>query len=125
MRRDASVLPPESPAWEYDTVDRRWWTTDAAGARVWFDEYQRRWRTADDVPTRGSPSWSAVLKDLGSASPERLHRLVHDFVPERHMQPNEFDSLPTTLSTGVGYATAEGLRSAIERAGAVAVVNED
>ena len=66
-----------------------------------------------------------MLKDLGSASPERLRRFVDDFVPERHIQPHEFDSLPTTLSTGVGYATAEGLRSVIERAGAVAVVNED
>ena len=41
MRRDANVCPHcrrESPAWEYEPSDRRWWASDSDGGRMWFDE---------------------------------------------------------------------------------------
>ena len=81
------------------------------------------WPSAPSPSSRGhrleqGPQRCGVLgivrMDLGFASPERVRRLVDDFVPERHIQPHEFDSLPTTLSTRVGYTTAEGLRNEIE-----------
>ena len=50
MRRDASVCPlcrRESPAWEYR--EGRWWTSNADGQEVWYDEAGGRWRTPDEI----------------------------------------------------------------------------
>ena len=65
MRRDASVCgrcQRESPAWSY--ASGVWWSANAAGERVWLDEYTETWKT-------GSPS---ELFDPRLFKPPKLSR---------------------------------------------------
>jgi hypothetical protein len=110
---------------EYSALNARWWTTQPGGTRVWFDEYEKRWRAEDDEPRLGPASWSVILHDVRSVPMSKIAKLVNDSVPERWVGASELEHPPTTLCTRVGFATAEGLRLELERAGAVCEVRED
>lgn len=138
MRRDASICPHcrrESRAWTYR--DGRWWTVDPEGTDVWYDEALGIWhrtdvwydealgvwrRTSDEPPTQ--LLFDVVLLDAGR-EPERVVRILRK---EVGTPPEELRRLVSTTPAVVlhraGYATAEGIRSALERIGARAELRE-
>jgi ribosomal protein L7/L12 len=124
MRRDASVCPHcrrESRAWTYR--DGRWWTVDPEGTDVWYDELAAVWRRAGEEP-RTQLLFDVVLLDAGR-DPEHVVRILRE---EVETAPEELRRLVSTTPALVlhraGYATAEGIRSALERIGARAELRE-
>jgi len=119
MRRDASVCPHcrhESPAWEFR--HGRWWTSDAAGREVWYDEREARWRQRDDVPPPPAATYSVVVVSMGD--PSRTAQAIwrhgnHDYTTGalRRMPPG------TAISDGLPADRATALKDELAQAGTV------
>jgi hypothetical protein len=65
-----------------------------------------------------SDAYEVLLNGLGSAQEEAIAKIVRDFLPESPLHPSDLQELPRPVASGVGYATAEGLRAELVKRGA-------
>lgn len=97
---------------------------NAQGAEVWYDEAGATWRAPGEEPAGPQALFEVVLLEAGER-PERVVRILRQ---EVSTPPDELRRLvsspPAVVLHGVGYATAEVVRMALERAGATAEVRE-
>jgi hypothetical protein len=77
-----------------------------------------------DAPVPTVQGWSVTIHDLGSAAVQKVRRVIDEFLPGNALTDAQLRSVPVTVCSGVGFATAEGLRRALERLGARAEVRE-
>ncbi|MDP9224085.1 MAG: hypothetical protein M3P18_09550, partial [Actinomycetota bacterium] len=63
------------------------------------------------------------LLDLGGADPARLSRTIKKYL-DVEFTPASLAVVPCIIVEGIGYATAESLRSSLEREGAQVVMVE-
>lgn len=131
MRRDAFVCPHcrrESKSWNY--YEGRWWTTNEAKDDVWYDEVAHVWRGKDEPAVTGQRL--ETIQDVydlviieGGPDPNGVARTIAEETGE---EPQNivalFGHLPTVVVSRIGFATAEGLRSAIAKKGAVAEIRK-
>lgn len=132
MRRDASVCPHcrrESAPWEYR--EGRWWTKTATGEDTWYDEVANCWRAHDEVPlAESSPSsqykdlYDLVIIEVGPNATAVARVIAEETGEDPRNIQSLFNGLPTVVVSRVGYATAEGLRSAVASKGAVAEIRK-
>jgi hypothetical protein len=119
MRRDASVCPHcrrESPAWEYR--DGKWWTSDASGDDVWFEDPAGLWREAGYAPPPPPQTYRVLTVSVGDAvATARLTREKgsHNFfVGEiRRATPGK------VISSGLSEERASSLKESLARVGTV------
>jgi hypothetical protein len=131
MRRDALVCPHcrrESKAWNYR--EGRWWATNDAEENVWFDEVVHVWRDKDELALTGQrletiqDVYDLIIIESGP-DPNGVARTIAEETGE---EPQNivalFDHLPTVVVSRIGFATAEGLRIAIAKKGAVVEIRK-
>jgi ribosomal protein L7/L12 len=121
MRRDAYVCSHcrrESQPFEYG--DGRWWEQDAEGSSLWLDERSGRWRSEQEQPASGPQVelYDLVLTSVGP----KVESVTKILAEARGESRNEvrplLEHMPRTVTSRVGFATAEGVRSALAHSGA-------
>jgi zinc-ribbon family len=104
-------------------------TTEEAYKRALSAELNGRAMLELSVPADGQPRQAAIryrltISSFGSASPQKIARILHDFMPEQFARNARIGTLPHVVETD-GLATAEGLRLALVREKALVTLEED
>jgi hypothetical protein len=90
---------------------------------VWYDEYTRTWREASDVPATDGGYDVVVLALTERTDISKVARTIAAESGEPVAKVVErLEHVPAAVLVGVGYATAEGVRSAISPKTAEAVL---
>jgi hypothetical protein len=71
----------------------------------------------------GSPGYQLTIRQLGNVPRAKLGRILNDFLPNQFDRGTDVGDLPLDVMID-GYATAEGLRSALARQGADVEISE-
>jgi hypothetical protein len=128
MRRDASVCPHcrrDSDPWR--CWEERWWTPAGCEPPQWYDEAAESWRGVSELPPPPADAgYDVVVTRLGKPQDtNQIARIISQTTGEPVVTVlRGLAYLPCVVVSGTGFATAEGLRMAIEDKGASAALRD-